>query len=41
MRDDEFASNLMPDELAYWEAFMLSVMNFLSNQRAEKYTPSL
>ena len=43
MRDDEFTSKLKPDDLAYWEAVMLIVKSFLgtSNQRAEKYMPSL
>jgi len=41
MLDDEFTSKLIPDELVYLEAFVLFVKNFLGNQRAEKYMPSL
>jgi len=43
MLDDEFTSKLMPDELIYWEAFVLFVKNFLEppNQRVEKYMPTL
>ena len=41
MRDNEFISKLMPDELAHWEACLLVAKNFLGDQRAEKYMPSL
>ena len=37
MCDDEFASKRKPDELTYWEAFVLVVIlvkNILDNQRA-------